>query len=463
MHNSEDIVDDLLKARINGALNVSGVLHNCFFHSVALYFLGNKVSLPKDLFTIHDHDNEQVKQLKTFFPDLDSLDSFLKQYTAFKYPSVVWPYPNYLAEKTMILGIFLRGWFVKQLLANKENCKALFDNKLGEEARESDEHKTFVRLCTIYQEGIWTSDTESVNAFKDQAKGSPIYEANQKYFNSLNDLHLTEPARTESFQIYWEGEGYPNYCKYLNTVVSVSHNEVTAAVVLGQLGIPFGLYKRSFQTMVHPPAEAYTFPLFELALDVEKGHYYLLRTKETEAFLQEYENQLGIYAEEAKAFSQEYENQLISHADEDGRFVLNKDNMDNKITCSNKLSSFALFIEPTLPSAEEGPLFLLVQHIAEMKQALLAPPKSKSNVPPPEKQTQTPFCSSMQILGCFIAVLGIVAVALAAIALSGAAMGVVLALGLLLAVGGIGLFAAGRRNSQTESPDKGDDKDYSLN
>jgi hypothetical protein len=68
--------------------------------------------------------------------------------------------------------------------------------------------------------------------------------------------------------------------------------------------------------------------------------------------------------------------------------------------------------------------------------------------------TEMNFVSSMQVLGIFITVLGITTIALAFALLSAATLGVVAALGVAVALSGLGLFAySSYKNCQPSSPE----------
>lgn len=95
-------------------VDVSAALENCFFHSLALYYLLTKRPFPNDLFMVYETDLPEVKNIKQFIPNFNSLNLFeIFARQCQKIEDL--PAPHFLFEKTLVLGVLLRSWFVKEL------------------------------------------------------------------------------------------------------------------------------------------------------------------------------------------------------------------------------------------------------------------------------------------------------------------------------------------------------------
>ncbi|WP_131793568.1 hypothetical protein [Legionella brunensis] len=127
--------------RFKEAVDVSAAMDNCFFHSLALHFLGNGKPFPAELFAENTLDAPAVRQLKQLLQEEASQRLLTTSAT-----------PDYLFEKTLILGVLLRSWFVQQLLQSKESREAIFSFP-GEVSSEHDLRRgSFVQMVADYRE-----------------------------------------------------------------------------------------------------------------------------------------------------------------------------------------------------------------------------------------------------------------------------------------------------------------------
>jgi hypothetical protein len=378
--------ENQLAKDIKESVNVSGILDNCFFHSLALYYLGNNISFPEDLFTMkhnHDDDSSPLQKLQAQFKNTESLEIFNK-YTQMKQPNGH-QYPNHLVEKAIVLGVFLRSWFVEQLREDAEHCKALFEYT-GKNDGIDEKQITFMSLIDDLQSAmisdvkdpadkknideinLFTEELDSffveeeltlgVDTFKEGVKDNPIYLANKKYFDEslmtlLSDSE-SEMDKKDGHWSYWDVSGYLNYCNYLNEKVKISPADVES--VLRKLEIPYSFYSYSDDpSLIAEHASERAIPAFKLAFHATKGHYYLLKNDKTDRFLQEYQEQQKEY-------------------DEFRTNVLATDDRD-KVSQSHESS--ALFLAATLPFevSNRPTLELLVERVEEMSQLLLSQEK----------------------------------------------------------------------------------------
>ena len=104
----------------------------------------------------------------------------------------------------------------------------------------------------------------------------------------------------DDLRSYWENYGYQNYCAYLaKPGVSISVTDV--APVLNAANQPYTIYnKSSAQTVLENTGDA-SMPPFECALDTASGHYYLLKTEETAASLEQYQATMHQYQSDREA------------------------------------------------------------------------------------------------------------------------------------------------------------------
>ncbi|HFF3700039.1 TPA: type IV secretion protein Dot, partial [Legionella pneumophila] len=265
----------------------------CFFHNFALYLLTNNLPLPDDLFhfkSIIDKDSK-AEQLFQFFHNPESLNIFslLDKENDFSEK------PGYLFEKSLILGFLFREWFATQLVNNSTVKEEMLEGEKGvfSAFKNYKEYRAFMSkedLKTTEFGVLYEANEAFLEYYYNRSEGISInrYSPFEKYFdNSSSD--------EEAIKNYWDAEGYKLYCQHLaKPQVKLSHIEImTMMKVINQ---PLTIYDRSTSTVVaeydNPKVNV---PDFEVAIDALQGHYFLLKTEDTEKELEEYERSYAQY------------------------------------------------------------------------------------------------------------------------------------------------------------------------
>lgn len=276
MLNPNELKPEIVKDRLANAVNVSGAMDNCFFHSYAAYLLSNNLPLPTDLFTPNPENKDSpAEKLKDIFKEPKDLEIF-NAYRQQKYPGS--EPSEMLVEKSLVLGVLFREWFAKNLAENQQHKQQLFDNNDNSKV-------SFLKLIENYRElgrDVVMSDDRM----------APIFESNRAFFDKL--AHIPQPNETENFRDYWENQGYQNYCEYVaKPGVKLSITDVEP--VLKMQNVPYTLYsKHSGGVVTHNEGDT-TQPHFDLAISGQAGHYYLLKDSKTEASLNEFQASMEQY------------------------------------------------------------------------------------------------------------------------------------------------------------------------
>ncbi|KTD10645.1 Dot/Icm secretion system substrate [Legionella gratiana] len=276
--------DETIKARVKHAVDVSGSFDNCFFHNYALYLLTNHLPFPKDLFNFKSilEQESKAEKLSRFFPNQKSLNQISLLDTSKDHSS------NYLFEKTLILGFLLREWLPSQLMEHPELGNEMLKGEHGVITgfQNYKEYRSFMSkedLRTSEFSVLYEANQEFLEYFFNRSQGkvdksSPF----EEYF-----AHASSDA--EAIRNYWNIEGFAIYCKYMaQPQVKLSHIEIMAMMkVINQ---PLTIYDRSTAAVVdeYRTLDA-SSPKFEVALHATEGHYFLLKTEETQEDLEEYE------------------------------------------------------------------------------------------------------------------------------------------------------------------------------
>ncbi|KTD18548.1 Dot/Icm secretion system substrate [Legionella lansingensis] len=155
------LIEDRADKRIREAISVSPVFENCFFHCIALHYLCNNIRLPEDLFRPAKNDSKLVLQLKELLKDEAALHEFFIDYERSKTStssskreladSEEFDSTQYLFEKTLILGILFRHWFVNQL-DNKHSLAVRYEFPHLESRGCDERHITFSKLIVKFRE-----------------------------------------------------------------------------------------------------------------------------------------------------------------------------------------------------------------------------------------------------------------------------------------------------------------------
>lgn len=272
----------LLHQRLANAVDVPGVLDNCFFHSYAAYVLANNLPLPTDLFSRNpERAGSPAEQLKEVFKNPADLDMF-NAYQQQRFPGA--EDGAMIAEKSLVLGVLYREWFAEQLLKNEAHRDELFDN--------DDESKvSFIKLINACRDvGVET-------VLRDD-RMAPIYEANRDFFNNLN--RTPQLDEKQAFRTYWDEQGYKNYCQHLATPnVRISFTDVDP--VLKTQNVPYTLYSKQDGSITSQNEGNAEQPRFELVISGVEGHYTLLKDNQTEEPLNEYAASLAQYKADREA------------------------------------------------------------------------------------------------------------------------------------------------------------------
>ncbi|HIG0326478.1 TPA: Dot/Icm T4SS effector Ceg23 [Legionella pneumophila] len=293
MHTKKDKKVTLLQDRVKNAVDVSGAFDNCFFHNFALYLLTNNLPLPDDLFhfkSIIDKDSK-AEQLFQFFHNPESLNLFfiLNKENDVSEPS------GYLFEKSLILGFLFREWFATQLVKNSTIKEEMLEGEKGvfNAFKNYKEYRSFMpkeELKTTEFGVLYEANEPFLEYFYNRAERISINRDSpfEKYF-------VDSSSDEEVIKNYWDAEGYKLYCQHLaKPQVKLSHIEImTMMKVINQ---PLTIYDRSTSSVVAEYANPQVnVPDFEVAIDALQGHYFLLKTEETEKELEEYERSYAQY------------------------------------------------------------------------------------------------------------------------------------------------------------------------
>ncbi len=327
-----DRIEPSIRDRVKDAVNVSSALDNCFFHSYAAYLLSNHLPLPQDLFLpVSENQGSPAEQLKKIFKhekDLDIFDTYQQMTVANAEPCEM------LVEKTLVLGVLFREWFVDNLLKDEANKERLF--------RNGDPVSFLTVIKAVREFGL---DTVSADD-----RMAPIVEANAEFFN---DLSLSTQADEEQqFHDYWEQQGYKRYCEYLaNPRVKVSFTDVDP--VLKAMDVPYVIYSKQDCSLTASHEGDVTKPKFELAIAAREGHYYLLKDSATEESLNTYAASLLQYEGDREEILRLRTKELRLQACEDVNSQL---------------------ISMSLPkgSLSDNPIQLLIDSVENIKSATLA-------------------------------------------------------------------------------------------
>lgn len=308
------------------AIDISEALDNCFFHAFALYHLANKQELPTNLFTVHPHDDFMVKHLKELIFSGETLEFYFNE--------------SRLFEKTMVLGILFRSWFVLNLLALDNNRNKLFAVNGQDRLITSEDGATFVTLLTEYQSAIRQGNLATI---EEKYKDIAIFEANADYFRKFSGNIEEEKSQIEK---YWNNQGYINYCNYLaQSGVKISHEDISP--VLKELEIPYLICSKTTSDIVARNLNtSEKKPIFLLAINPGAAHYYLLLTEETKDLLEEYRTQRERYKEEREK-------------------ILANESHDKLKLCENNPNWFLVAILPRGFIGRHSSMELLIERISE--------------------------------------------------------------------------------------------------
>ncbi|MCL9683989.1 Dot/Icm T4SS effector Ceg23 [Legionella maioricensis] len=286
-----------LSVRIGEALNVSGAFDNCFFHTYATYLLANKLPLPQDLFTFKSIMGAEspASKLQKRFPDQESLSLFA-EYTQLHCPDEAPLSPNFIVEKTLVLGFLMREWFATQMaksaaIANRIQADSLNKFKIYRTSRwEGLDASTLVSSDTAAV--LYTANKAFLDYFTVHPKDGILTVEEARFKKYFTDVAEDEDKALEA---YWKEEGYQNYCRLIaNPSTKLAYNDITP--VIERLNQPLTIYNANHrQGVIHTNEGSEDLPRMEVKLNAMAGHYYLLKTDKTTPLLQEYARSLEQY------------------------------------------------------------------------------------------------------------------------------------------------------------------------
>ncbi|BCA96480.1 hypothetical protein TUM19329_28410 [Legionella antarctica] len=284
-----------LPERLAAALNVSGAFDNCFFHAYATHLLANKLPFPEDLFTFASIKGKEspASQLQERFPNQDSLSLFA-EYTQRHHPDSPLISPNFIVEKTLVLGFLMREWFATQMSQNLNVANRIQEDALSKFANYRslrwDEIDTDLLLSG--PEGVlYTANKEFLEYFVEHNPNNGVLTEEEarfkQYFTNANE------DENEALAVYWKAEGYQKYCQLIaSPSTKLAYNDVMPVIEL--LDQPLTIYSTD-QTIIYTTKGRDDFPKMEVKLNAMVGHYYLLKTDETAPLLREYAQSMEQY------------------------------------------------------------------------------------------------------------------------------------------------------------------------
>ncbi|MFO8976790.1 Dot/Icm T4SS effector Ceg23 [Legionella pneumophila serogroup 1] len=356
-----------LQERVENAVDVSGAFDNCFFHNFALYLLTNNLPLPDDLFHFKSiiNKNSKTEQLFQFFNNPESLNLFslLDKENDVSEPS------GYLFEKSLILGFLFREWFPTQLINNSTVKAEMLEGEKGvfSAFKNYKEYRSFMpkeELKTMEFGVLYEANEAFLEYFYNRSESTLINKDSpfEKYF-------VDSSSDEEAIKNYWDAEGYTLYCQHLaKPQVKLSYIEImTMMKVINQ---PLTIYDRSTSSVVAEYVNPkVNLPDFEVAIDALQGHYFLLKTEETEKELEEYERSYARYKRDRS--------EILAHSDK-------------------PVSS--LLVRATCPKGhlDEDPFIALIESLSEINSLSQIDTNLKN------ENTDTPNCNFLLKVGASV-------------------------------------------------------------
>ncbi|HAT9591468.1 TPA: type IV secretion protein Dot, partial [Legionella pneumophila subsp. pneumophila] len=323
--------------------------------------------LPEDLFHFKSiiNRNSKAEQLFEFFhnPESLSLFSILDKENDVSEPS------GYLFEKSLILGFLLREWFPTRLVNNSEVKMEMLEGEKGvcSAFKNYKEYRSFMpkeELKTTEFGVLYEANEAFLEYFYNRSENTLINKDSpfEKYF-------VDSSSDEEAIKNYWDAEGYTLYCQHLaKPQVKLSYIEImTMMRVINQ---PLTIYDRSTSSVVAEYVNPkVNLPDFEVAIDALQGHYFLLKTEETEKELEEYERSHAQYKKDRS--------EILAHSDK-------------------PVSS--LLVRATCPKGhlDEDPFVALIESLSEINSLSQIDTNLKN------ENTDTPNCNFLLKVGASV-------------------------------------------------------------
>ncbi|HAT8392893.1 TPA: type IV secretion protein Dot, partial [Legionella pneumophila] len=304
-------------------------------------------------------------QLFEFFhnPESLSLFSILDKENDVSEPS------GYLFEKSLILGFLLREWFPTRLVNNSEVKMEMLEGEKGvcSAFKNYKEYRSFMpkeELKTTEFGVLYEANEAFLEYFYNRSENTLINKDSpfEKYF-------VDSSSDEEAIKNYWDAEGYTLYCQHLaKPQVKLSYIEImTMMRVINQ---PLTIYDRSTSSVVAEYVNPkVNLPDFEVAIDALQGHYFLLKTEETEKELEEYERSHAQYKRDRS--------EILAHSDK-------------------PVSS--LLVRATCPKGhlDEDPFVALIESLSEINSLSQIDTNLKN------QNTDTPNCNFLLKVGASV-------------------------------------------------------------
>ncbi|CEG56404.1 Dot/Icm T4SS effector Ceg23 [Legionella fallonii] len=284
--------------RFDQALNVSGAFDNCFFHTYLLHLFANDLDLPEDLFTFKSilGDKGPAAELQKRFPDIDSLSIFA-EYAQRQSPERPPVSPNFIFEKTLVLGFLMREWFATTMAQNLTIANSL-EAETIEQFKNYKEFRAFMEKDQLLSgaEGVlYAANEQFLEYFCARPKEGALTAHEKRFEQYFTDA---QGNVTQALKNFWQDKGYQNYCQLI-AQPSTKLSYADLGPVIEILKQPLTIYDATNRaTKIKEIAGNEDTPEMETKLNVLEGHYYLLRTEQTAPLLGEYESSLKQYTKE---------------------------------------------------------------------------------------------------------------------------------------------------------------------
>ncbi|HEL9663261.1 TPA: Dot/Icm T4SS effector Ceg23, partial [Legionella pneumophila] len=274
-----------------------------------------------------------------------------------------------LFEKSLILGFLLREWFPTQLVNNSVVKTEMLEGEKGvfSAFKNYKEYRSFMskeELKSTEFGALYEANEAFLEYFYNRSESNLINKDSpfEKYF-------VGSSSDEEAIKNYWEAEGYTLYCQHLaKPQVKLSYIEImTMMKVINQ---PLTIYDRSTSSVVAEYVNPkVNLPDFEVAIDALQGHYFLLKTEETEKELEEYERSYAQYKRDRS--------EILAHSDK-------------------PVSS--LLVRATCPKGhlDEDPFIALIESLSEINSLSQIDTNLKN------ENTDTPNCNFLLKVGASV-------------------------------------------------------------
>jgi hypothetical protein len=283
-----------LQARLQESLNVSGTFDNCFFHAYSAHLLANKQPVDH-LFTFKSilGSDSPASQLQQKLVNSDLLTLF-KDSSNSKNSQQAPISPNFIVEQTLVLGILMREWFATQMAMHPEISDSMETTVISnfDSYREFRWYDTPIQDLLLCENGVlYTANESFLEYFTNRyllknTVLTPEQTRFEQYFEG-------ETTNNEAIKAYWKNEGYKNYYQLLaQSSTKLSSADIAPVIEFSGQGLT--IYSSNSERS-YSNEGVLGKPQMELLIQGGNGHYHLLKTDETNALLNEYEDSYKHY------------------------------------------------------------------------------------------------------------------------------------------------------------------------